>query len=105
MRNERDPARSPTDPLVTPPSLVITPTPVVSVMSVLGFPQFGWLKKLFAVISQRSRARSCNRNSLARPALHAFTPGPLMTPFPEVPNWPALGAAKAVGSNHRLSVR
>src|ERR1700732_388320 len=104
MRNRREPARSPTDPLVIPPSLVITPTPVVSVMSVLGLAQFGWLKKLVAVISHLSLACSPNRNSLARPALKTLMPGPLITPLPEVPNWPGCGEANAVGSNQRLSV-
>jgi hypothetical protein len=40
MRNARAPDRSPTDPLVTPPSLVITPK-LDSVMSVEGLTQFG----------------------------------------------------------------
>src|SRR5438128_12466163 len=103
MRKALAPARSPTDPLVTPPSLVITPTPVSSVMSVLGLAQFGWLKKFVAVISQRSRARSWNMNSFARPALQTFTPGPLITPLPDVPNRPAFGAANALVSNQRSS--
>src|SRR5215469_1625195 len=77
IRNEREPARSPTDPLVTPPSLVITPT-LESVMSVEGFCQFGWFRKLVAVISQRSRTLSLNANCLASPKLSTFTPGPLM---------------------------
>jgi hypothetical protein len=62
------------------------------------------LKKLVAVISQRSLARSWKRNSLASPALQTFTPGPMITPLPEVPNWPALGGANAVVSNHLSSV-
>src|SRR5438067_12841822 len=74
-------------------------------MSVEGFAQFGWLKKLFAVISQRSRALSWNRNSLARPAANTLTPGPLMTPLPDVPKCPGCGGTNAFGSNHRSSVR
>ena len=30
--------------------------------------------------------------------------GPLMTPFADVPNWPGVGAPKAVASNQRLTV-
>src|SRR5437867_4022872 len=55
IRNERAPLRSPVEPLFTP-TLVMTPTPVGSVMSVPGLLQFGWLKTLTAVISQRRRA-------------------------------------------------
>src|ERR1700716_2313622 len=100
MRNARAPARSPTDPLVTPPSLVITPT-LESVISVEGFCQFGWFKKLLAVISQRSLTLSVNANSLARPKLITFPPGPLITPLPDVPKRPGWGGANALVSNQR----
>src|SRR5438045_8929360 len=59
---------------------------------------------LLAVISQRSFALSPNMKSLWRPALQTFTPGPLITPLPEVPNRPAAGGVKEFGSNHRSCV-
>src|SRR5947207_15901856 len=59
---------------------------------------------LLAVISQRSFALSPHMKSLWRPALQTFTPGPLITPLPEVPNRPAAGGVKEFGSNHRSFV-
>src|SRR5438477_13182376 len=55
---------------------------------------------LFVVIAQRSLARSPQAKSLCRPAARIFTPGPLMTPLPEVPNWPSVGGANEFGLNH-----
>src|SRR5690242_11746488 len=103
MRNARALGRSPTDPLVTPPSLVITPT-LESVISVDGFAQLGWLNRLLVVISHRILKRSPQAKSLCRPAAKMTTPGPLMTPLPEVPNWPSVGGAKASGLNHCSTV-
>src|SRR5437899_2144748 len=63
------------------------------------------MRKLFAVISQRSLAFSLNTNSLARPNAITLTPGPLITPLPDVPNWPGCGGAKALVSNQRSILR
>src|SRR5262245_9425863 len=74
-------------------------------MDVFGFAQLGWLRKFVAVRSARNRMLSEKKKLLPNPTSMMFDPGPLMTPFADVPKKPGVGAANAVGSNQRLVVR
>src|SRR6266850_4726074 len=71
IRNERDPDESRLDTL---PIAEMTPTCACDVMVTPGLSQFGWLKKLVAVISQRSLNRSPRSNRLVRPVFTMLDP-------------------------------
>src|SRR4029434_8047617 len=66
------------------------------------FAQLGWLKKLVAVRSARSRMLSPREKLLPKPTSTMCDPGPMITPLAELPKKPGVGAANAVGSNQRV---
>src|SRR3989442_13155771 len=80
-------------------------TPGADVMLVPGFAQFGWLKTLNALNSGRSLRRSCKVMYLATEICRTAEPGPMITPFADVPYEPRAGGVKAAASNQRFSER
>src|SRR5262245_34966867 len=83
----------------------MTPTVAAFEIFTAGLPKLGWLNTFVAVNSRRARACSPSRKCFASPASKTTLPGPTITPFAAVPKLPGCGGPKAVGSNHRLTVR
>ena len=72
-------------------------------ISVFGFPRFGWLRALVAVACSFKRSLSRTWKNLNRPRSTFTKPGPTITPGELLPRVPTAGMAKAAARIQELA--